>query len=234
METKKSIMEVKFGLQGKSLPADHGYALYSAIKYSLKVLDDPLTKVIFSNTEASNKKALSENVLISSISGIPNGKQKISINQRFSRLAIRCPEDQVRAWYKLLQNKVLDVRGHLIRLVQPRLSLIEPSNTLKARIVTFKLEAIDHGQMPKYFLESCRKALERLEISAQVSIDSNQCGDLARRSLKVKEKHIVGYGVVVEGLSDEDSIKLQSIGMGGRKHFGCGWFYPVKELGNEE
>ncbi|MFN5763400.1 MAG: type I-MYXAN CRISPR-associated protein Cas6/Cmx6, partial [Pseudanabaena sp.] len=49
-----------------------------------------------------------------------------------------------------------------------------------------------------------------------------------------KHKHIVGYGVVVEGLSDEDSIKLQSIGMGGRKHFGCGWFYPVKELGNEE
>ncbi|BAW98007.1 hypothetical protein NIES970_29700 (plasmid) [[Synechococcus] sp. NIES-970] len=39
----------------------------------------------------------------------------------------------------------------------------------------------------------------------------------------------MGFGVTVEGLSDEDSIKLQCLGLGGRGHFGCGWFYPKKE-----
>jgi CRISPR-associated protein Cas6 len=227
-------MEIKFGLQGKSLPADHGYPLYSAIKNSLQILENPLKNQILLISETSEDKSLPREVLISSISGNPNGNKVINLNQRFSSLTIRCPTEQVRAWYSLLQNQVLDVRGHLIRLVQPRLGLIQPSHSLKARLVIFKLESIDHAEVPKYFLESCQKSLERLEISAQVYIDSNDHGDLARRSLQIKHKHIVGYGVVVEGLSDEDSITLQSLGIGGRKHFGCGWFYPVKELGNEK
>lgn len=229
-----TLMEIKFGLHGKTLPADHGYALYSAIKNNLHILENPLKNQILQTSDKSDEKSLPLEVLISGISGHPNGNKVINLNHRFSRLAIRCPDEQMRAWYGILQNQVLDVRGHLIRLVQPRLGLIQPSDSLKARLVIFKLESIDHADVPKYFLESCQKSLERLEISAQVYIDSNENGDLARRSLQIKHKHIVGYGVVVEGLSDEDSIKLQSLGMGGRKHFGCGWFYPVKELENEE
>jgi len=229
-----TLIEIKFGLQGKTLPADHGYNLYSAIKNYLEISENPLKTEILQNSEMSGENSLPLEVLISSISGIPNGNKVINLNKRFSRLMLRCPNQQVRAWYNLLQNQVLDVRGHLIRLVQPRLGLIQPSQILKARLVVFQLKAIDHAEGPKHFLESCQKSLERLNISAQVYIDSNEHGDLARRSLKVKQKHIVGYGVVVEGLSDEDSIKLQSMGMGGRKHFGCGWFYPNKELGNEE
>lgn len=151
---------------------------------------------------------------------------------RSSRLRLRCPADQVQSWYRQLQNAVLDVQGHLVRLIQPRLSLPQPSGILKARLVTFKLEAVDHKEVPHYFLESCHKALERLEIKAQPFIDSNAEGDLARRTLRIKDKHVVGYGVIVEGLSEEDSIKLQCQGLGGRKHFGCGWFYPIREVEN--
>ncbi|MGL4879586.1 MAG: type I-MYXAN CRISPR-associated protein Cas6/Cmx6, partial [Waterburya sp.] len=50
------------------------------------------------------------------------------------------------------------------------------------------------------------------------------------RSLQIKKKNVMGFGVVVEGLNPEDSIKLQCYGLGGRKHFGCGWFYPSKEV----
>ncbi len=60
-------------------------------------------------------------------------------------------------------------------------------------------------------------------------IPSDANGDLARRSLQIKGKKVVGYSVVVENLSAEDSLKLQWHGLGGRQHFGCGWFYPVKE-----
>ncbi len=119
-----------------------------------------------------------------------------------------------------------------MRLVQPRITLPEASDTLAARLVTFKLEAVDHAEVPRYFLESCQKGLERLEIRGKAFIPSDRHGDLARRTLQVKNKKIVGYGVVVEGLSPEDSLKLQWYGLGGRQHFGCGWFYPVQGAKN--
>jgi len=209
-----NFLEIHFSLQGKTLPADHGYALYSALKKT-----------------ALEEKELPPEVLLCSVPGVPDKNGMIYLN-RSSRLRLRCPADQVQYWYRQLQNAVLDVRGHLIRLVQPQLSLPQPSKTVKARLVTFKLEATDHKEVPHYFLESCQKALERLEIKAQPFIDSNVEGDLARRTLRIKDKHIVGYGVIVEGLSEEDSIKLQCQGLGGRKHFGCGWFYPIKEVEN--
>ena len=208
-----NFLEVQFALQGKTLPADHGYAFYSALKQTFL-----------------EGKDLPSDVLLSSVPGVPDKDGIIYLN-RASRFRLRCPSDadRVRHWYRL-QNTVFNIQGHLIRLVQPRLSLPQPSEALKSRLVTFKLEAIDHQEVPFYFLESCNKALERLEIKAQAFIDSNADGDLARRALKVKDKHVVGFGVVVEGLSEDDSLKLQCQGLGGRKHFGCGWFYSAKEV----
>jgi len=46
----------------------------------------------------------------------------------------------------------------------------------------------------------------------------------------------VGYAVRVSGLSDEDSLKLQERGLGGKRRMGCGVFVPTlisKEVGNE-
>lgn len=209
-----NFLEIQFALRGKTLPADHGYSIYSALKQT--VLDG---------------ESLPPDVLLCSVPGMGDRDGTIYLN-RSSRLRLRCPAKQVQRWYRLLQNAVLDVRGHLIRLIQPRLLLPQPSTLLKARLVTFKLEAVNHSEVPVYFLDSCQKALERLEIPARAFIDSNAEGDLARRAIRVKQKRIVGYGLVVEGLSAEDSIKLQCLGLGGRKHFGCGWFYPVREVNN--
>jgi hypothetical protein len=42
----------------------------------------------------------------------------------------------------------------------------------------------------------------------------------------------MGYGVAIEGLAPDDSIKLQCLRMGERKHFGCSWFYPDRDESN--
>jgi len=212
-------LEVQFSLRGKTLPADHGYLLYSAIKKALQEIEIDLPL---------KKKMIPPEVLISSIPGIPDRKGMLYLNKK-SRLRLRCPSDQVKRWYQL-QNQVFDLKGHLMRLVQPKLTLPESSETLKARLVTFKLEKIDHSDVPCYFLESCQRALEHLEIEGQPFIDSNEEGDLARRAITIRQRKVVGYGVVVEGLKDDDSLKLQRFGLGGRKHFGCGWFYPIREV----
>ncbi|GAB4147262.1 MAG: type I-MYXAN CRISPR-associated protein Cas6/Cmx6 [Cyanobacteria bacterium J069] len=210
-------LEIQFALQGKTLPADHGYALYSAVKKRLQEQENE-----------SLPDDLPAEVHLCSVPGIPDRAGMIYLN-RGSRFRLRCPSEQMQLWYRFLQNQVFDIRGHLIRLVQPRITLPEASDTLASRLVTFKLEAIDHADVPRYFLESCQKGLERLEIKGKAFIPSDSDGDLARRTLQIKDKKIVGYSVVVEGLSQEDSLKLQWHGLGGRQHFGCGWFYPAKE-----
>jgi len=216
-----NFLELQFSLRGKTLPADHGYALYSAIKKLLQ--EKPNTSL-----ETIN---ISSDLLLCSIPGIPNREGIIYLDSS-SCLRLRCPAEQAQQWYRLLQNQVLDIRGHLIRLIQPRLTLLEHSEALRSRLVTFHLEQWNSQEAPIHFLHSCRRALENLGIEGKVFIDSNADGDLALRALKIREKNVLGYGVVVEGLKEEDSIKLQVLGLGGRKHFGCGWFYPYKETNN--
>jgi CRISPR-associated protein Cas6 len=215
-----NFLEIQFALRGKTLPADHGYALYSATKKLLQETHDELIP-----------KDLPAEVRLCSVSGVPDRAGMIYLN-RGSKVRLRCPSEQMQTWYRLLQNQVFDIRGHLIRLVQPRVTLPEASDSLTSRLVTFKLDTIEHSDVPRYFLESCQKGLERLEINGKAFIPSNINGDLARRTLQVKDKKIVGYGVVVENLSHEDSLRLQWHGLGGRQHFGCGWFYPAKEESN--
>ncbi len=221
-------LEVQFSLRGKTLPADHGYALYSCLKRLLKA-DDYSPEL---RAKLLDEDSFAPEVLLSSIPGVPDRNGTIFLN-RESRFRLRCPAAQAQYWYQGLQNRVLDLNGHMIRLIQPRLTLPRPSAVLKARLVVFKLERWNTHEAPHYFLESCQKALAHLEIQGQVFIDSNADGDLALRALKVKDKQILGFGVVIEGLQSEDSTKLQCLGLGGRKHFGCGWFYPAeKEVSN--
>ena len=196
-EKSKLIMnylQIQFALRGKTLPADHGYALYSALKnLDLKELKTPDNNI-------------PSRTLISSISGVGNKQGIIYLNNN-SRLMIRCPAEEAQKWYRYVQNQVLDIRGHLIRLIQPRLTVVKANSTLKARLVTFKLK-IDrwHSQnVPVYFLESCQRALDNLGIEADVFIDSNSEGNLAQRAMKIHGKNCLGYGVVVENLSEEEA-----------------------------
>jgi len=215
-----NFLEIQFALRGKTLPADHGYALYSAVK-----------KLLQESEDESLPKNLPPEVRLCTVSGISDQCGMIYLN-RGSRFRLRCPSEQMQTWYRLLQNQVFEIQGHLIRLIQPRITLPEANEILVSRLVTFKLDAIDRADLPRYFLESCQKGLERLKIRGQAFIPSDANGDLARRTIQVKDKKIVGYGLVVEGLSQEDSLKLQWHGLGGRQHFGCGWFYPAREEPN--
>ncbi len=78
-----NFVELRFALVGKTLPADHGYALYSALKKLLQTLPD-----------SSLLRDLPPEVRLCSISGIPNRSGIIYLN-RDSRLRVRCPSEQM-------------------------------------------------------------------------------------------------------------------------------------------
>jgi CRISPR-associated protein Cas6 len=45
----------------------------------------------------------------------------------------------------------------------------------------------------------------------------------------IKGKKILGFGLTLKNLSPEDSMKILTHGLGGRRHMGCGIFSPVEK-----
>nr|MBK7064764.1 hypothetical protein [Deltaproteobacteria bacterium] len=52
-----------------------------------------------------------------------------------------------------------------------------------------------------------------------------------RRVLRIRGQYIVGYPVILRGLSAEHSLRVQALGIGGRQRFGCGVFSQVWSRG---
>jgi CRISPR-associated protein Cas6 len=150
--------------------------------------------------------------------------------QRSSRLRIRLETDQIEKLLPLVgADLVLD--GVNIRLGAPTVEKLRPSVQVRSRIVVIK------GFVePDPFLGAVSRQLQALEIAGRPGIPfrkdpplpgSNK-SPLIRRTLRIRDKVVVGFCVTVEELTAEESIVLQEAGIGGRRRFGCGLFLPAE------
>lgn len=192
-------VELSFSITGQSLPADHGYGLYSAIAHICPFIHE------------------CDGISIQTIVGIPDRKGKIYLAER-SNLRIRILMDYVPLIYPLA-GKMLEIGGHKIQLGIPQLFMLSSASSLRARLVVIK----NHEQ-PDSFLEAAKLQLAALGISGTLSIPLNERGEADRKTIKIKTYSIVGFGVEVSDLSDEDTLKLQIKGLGGKRRMGCGVF----------
>jgi CRISPR-associated protein Cas6 len=197
-------VELSFGVIGETLPADHGYGLYGAIAHQCPKVHEQ------------------NGVSILTITGIPDRKGKIFLTER-SHLRIRLPYDCVPIVYHLA-GKQLSIGSHSIRLGIPQIFMLRPGSRLRARIVTIK-----NHQEPESFLEAARLQLAALGVVGEAIVPLDVEGKPARKTIKIKTYSVVGFGLEVSGLSEEDSIKLQISGLGGKHRMGCGLFVPMKE-----
>lgn len=117
-EATLPFVELSFGLTGQTLPADHGYGLYSAIAHICPNLHQQ------------------QGLSIQTIMGIPDKQGKIYLTQK-SRLRIRLPGEQVPLVYSLA-GKQLMIGTHSIRLHIPQIFMLQPARTLRSRLVTIK------------------------------------------------------------------------------------------------
>jgi CRISPR-associated endonuclease/helicase Cas3 len=196
-------VELSFPVQGKYAPADHNYGLFAAL--------------VRINPEIRQQKALS----ILTIPGLADKKGKILITEN-SCLRIRVPIIQIPLVYKLAGKRIC-LGIHEIQIGIPKIFTLKPAKTLRARIVVIK-----GYSEPESFLTAVQRQLDNLEISAKVSIPTNKNGELIRKTLKVKRYTIVGFTTEVSDLSEDNSLKLQQWGIGGKRHLGCGYFLPYK------
>jgi len=206
-EKDKSIqplLEVAFPVMlGAKISSLHGYSLYSALKKRLSWIGEcPLTS-------------------ISSITGIGDGKGLIE-TQEFSRLLIRTPLAKASLFYGLA-GQTLTVGQGQISLKVPTIAPLMPKSTLKARIVIFHLHDGRDEVPPDRFLVVATRKLAEYGINGRISLLLRN-GALDRKILLVNAQKIPGDGVQVTGLSESDSLKLQEVGLGGKKKMGAGFF----------
>lgn len=194
-------IELSFGITGESLPADHGYGLYSAIAHKCPTLHEQ------------------KDVSISTISGEPDQKGKIYLSKS-SQLRIRLSYEADKIAQVLpLAGQTLQIGSHSIQLSIPQIFPLRPYDKLRSRIVTIK-----KFQDPEPFLDAVKRQMDKLGIKGNAFVPLDETGQPSRKAIKIKTFSVVGFSLIVTDLNDEDSLKLQAYGLGGKHRMGCGIF----------
>lgn len=204
-------VELVFPLRGKAIPADHGYPLFSALCRLIPWIHSD------------------EGLGVHAINGRIEAPRRLVLTER-SRLRLRLGADRVPDCIRLTGEQ-LEIDGGAVTLGFPSLSQLVPAASVFSRLVTIRgfTEA-------EPFLDAVRRQLTGLNIEGMASLvprpasrpreESSSGGSdpWVRRTLRVRDKDIVGFAVRVERLTAEESLRLQEHGLGGRRHFGCGLF----------
>lgn len=202
-------VDVAFSLTGDRVPAEHGYGLFSAM---CRLIGD-----------LHGASWLS----VHPIRGEPNRDGTLTL--RPDELALRLRVDPAYLERVLpMEGATLNIEGHVVKVGASRVLPLEPVEELGARMVVLK-DNIERDEFEAYL----RRRLDVVDVSAAVEIPMPK-GEAAagqhpdgRRVLRIRQQAIVGYPVILRGLSAEDSLRVQGLGIGGRQRFGCGVFSPM-------
>jgi CRISPR-associated protein Cas6 len=197
-------VDLAFRLQvTEPIPADHGYVLYAAVSRLVP-------------------KVHSENaVAIHPIRGRQVGERKL-ILMPWSMLILRVPDDQIGVLLNLA-GKSLRLGESAVLVGVPEVRALVPSTAIRSRLVVIKVaHAGAEALTPEMFKAAARKQMDELGVDGAAILSVGK-----RRTLRLKQREIVGYELLVEGLSAAESIALQEAGVGGKRHMGCGIFMAV-------
>jgi CRISPR-associated protein Cas6 len=132
-----------------------------------------------------------------------------------SWLVFRLPSSGLSPYINLAGN-TLDLKGHFIQIGVPKTKALIPAPALYSHLVTTR-----NGQDQERFLTEINRQLSEKGVKTKTHL-----GD--RKTFTIHDKKVVGYSVQLLGLSDEDSMKVQEQGLGGRRKMGCGFFEPTE------
>jgi len=179
------------------IPADHSYALVGAVSR------------LIPEAHGGNGYALAP------IAGRQVGGRQMKLTQN-SRFVVRTTPDRIQQFLPLA-GKTIDIHGRKMLLGVPSIFQLNPSPSLRSRLVTIK------GFFePVTFTEAVRRQLDKLEVGS-CKIETGR-----QRTLRIKQNEIVGFETNLHELTEEDSLKVASSGIGGRRHMGCGFFVPAR------
>jgi len=208
MSEASKMIDVAYRINCKTLPFDHAYELSKEITKLLPwLVEDKLSGIhTLHGPDSGNGWMRAED-------------EEIFLSQR-TRLIIRIPKEKV-ALAKQLENQILEVLGNKIKIGK---SNVKPFLVVRDLICRFVLNHEDVCENENEFLSKMINELNSFEISIKKAI----CGKT--KNLTIDGKKRLGRSLMIADLSKENSVRLQDIGVGEGRIFGCGIFLPHKSI----
>lgn len=215
VQTVDTVVDLEFPVRGETVPADHGFSLFGALCGVVPWLH------------------ADEAVGVHRIGGRLVGGRTLALTPA-SRLRLRLPASRI-ADALPLAGQQLDLGGARLGVGVPTIQPLRPAPTLVSRLAVIK-----GFQAPEPFLEAARRQAEALGIEGRLALmgrakegslegaTSRAAGEPIRRTLRIHDREIVGFALAATELTAEESLRLQEVGIGGRRRFGCGLFVPLR------
>lgn len=204
-QPQDKIVDVSFKVNCKKIAADHAYDLYQAINNLIPKIKDV------------------NNLAIHSIYGAESGagwerpETEIYLSKR-TRFCIRTPIEFADELFKL-NEKTLNIGKYDITLSKPNIKKLITTDTLFCRAVVLR----DYND-EDIFLKNVNDFLQSID----VNIKKMLCGK--EHIIKTPNENLIGKTLLITDLEKKDSIKIQEIGIGIGKLYGCGIFLPYKSI----
>lgn len=207
------IVDLRFPLLAEAIAADHGYLLYTGLTTVLPELHE---RTDYGIHPVRGRLAPDRRLLL-------NRSSTLTVRVDHSALSVLVP----------LAGRRLRIGRDTVAIGLPSTCALRPAPTLVSRLIVIK-----GFREAEAFAEAARRQLDQLGLAGRLDL-SEPTGTVrvehrtaprpgpVRRTLRIRDREVVGFAVTVSGLTAADSLALQSQGLGGRRRFGCGIFLPV-------
>ena len=203
-------VDVAFRLSGRWLPVDHACALRAAVVKVLPWLEDEPDAGIHSIHGAASGNGWER-------PGRESGEM-LSLSRR-TRLVLRVPAARAEATSELCERRI-DIDGCEVVTGTRQPRPLRPAGTVFARYVVDEEDGDEER-----FVERVASALEALSVSTRKLL----CGRSHR--IVSAERVLTARSLMVADLGPEESLAVQSSGIGPGRLLGCGLFVPHKDIG---
>lgn len=205
-------VDVRFRIQSvHPVPRNNGYQVFAAVSKTL------------------GGEHLPHQIGVFHIGGTLSHDNMIRLTER-STLGFRCPVEDIGILAPLMGRQI-EVGGTRVQIGTFDVHRIVPETNMRAFSVYFNgnLDAASFTLRAQY-------DLDRRNIKGRAFVPPIQPDrilplghhGMQNRIVQIKEVRLTAFAIEVHDLSSEDSERLIVEGMGGRRHFGCGLFLPIK------
>ena len=203
-------VDVAFRLSGRWLPVDHACALRAAVVNVLPWIEDEPGAGIHSIHGGASGNGWER-------PGRGSGDM-LSLSRR-TRLVLRVPAGRAEATSGLCERR-LDIDGCEVVTGTRQPRPLRPAGTVFARYVVDEEDGDEER-----FVERAASALAALSVPARKLL----CGRSHR--IVSAERVLTARSLMVAELGAEESLAVQSSGIGPGRLLGCGLFVPHKDIG---
>jgi len=204
---RDDVVDVVFSIRAKTLPVDHAFALSQAIvKHIPWLVDEPHAGLHTIHVAASANGWMR-----------PDSPDQVLYPSRRTKFMLRVPKHRIEET-QLLSGTELDVAGHAVKLETSVTRALSELTTLFSRYVVSESEDEQH------FVEFVVATLRSLGVKPKKLL----CG--TETPVQLDQGQLRTRSLMLADLSPEESVLLQTNGIGSHRHMGCGLFIPHKDI----